>query len=196
MRIKNSCLWHWSAASLARRTICNSAVTLPQLVTVCGTCLFEWIGTRSKLDSEGGDDAEGGGAYCRNCCSKCGICCAALALELLLRIVVQNWKYCQWPCVDNYRSESLFKIRSMLQSCWELVLRIAVQNTNMSLSRRELALRIAVQNTEHVAKFIRNIAVRWISHQTHQSFSKCGNGPLRQITCENAYTISKLVHPM
>ena len=59
---------------------------------------------------------KGGGAYCRNCCSKCGICCAALALELLLRIVVQNWKYCQWPCVDNYRSESLFKIRSMLQS--------------------------------------------------------------------------------
>ena len=45
--------------------------------------------------------SKGGGAYCRNCCSKCGICCAALALELLLRIVVQNRKYCQWSGVEN-----------------------------------------------------------------------------------------------
>ena len=53
----------------------------------------------------------------RNYCSKCGICCAVLVLEVLLRIVVQNRKYCQWSCVENQRSESLFKIRNMLQSC-------------------------------------------------------------------------------
>ena len=32
----------------------------------------------------------------RNYSSICEICCAAFVLELLLRIVVQNMKYCQW----------------------------------------------------------------------------------------------------